>query len=371
MRGVMLAVLVLLAGCVGSEPQKAADIVEPSSTADTAVDLPDIGPDLGYTLPDPWLEGETERILFEGVVQTGDCYAGAMAFELFAGYVMGGCGDIILPEGSSIPSGTATVRIEADASQALKSGEYFAFLYTPRRSTPDLANEAPTREPIHVWEIPMEEADWDPYWAKNTLSWSGYWSANNGTSIPVLNGPVPTKVVALRDPAWEPPLAPHPTTLLDAELAWVDGSGINLATRRGTQLDALDMLPIPPEARAISIAVTWEVISCPPGIRCWVNEWLEHEGTPYYGGVLGQTDNSRVISIGVPDPLPPDLPGGNVSAASVQLFVPRCNEADPLLPCFVPFYAYDAEVKAHVLVQAWTGIPDLLHIQREMGLATG
>lgn len=78
-------------------------------------------PTVTTTMEDPWEDGEAERVLWEGTVEAGEYYPTAAVIELvYLGYVMGGCAAIPEVDVEPILSGSASLCMEADATEALR-----------------------------------------------------------------------------------------------------------------------------------------------------------------------------------------------------------------------------------------------------------
>lgn len=192
--GLLLAVG--LAGCLTGE--------EPTST-DTMVTT---------TMEDPWQDGETDRVLFEGTVEAGECYPTATVVELvFFESVMGGCAFVPREDVAPIPAGTEVLRIEVDARDALQEGRYAAFLSTTVRDSED-GMGAPTSDPVHAWSFRLEREEWDLPRAVHTEANIGVWTDEQpgSTDVSVLQGPVHVRVIAERDPQWTPSTLNAPYT---------------------------------------------------------------------------------------------------------------------------------------------------------------
>jgi len=384
----VLAILfatVLVAGCVDDEPDPADHTGDGHPIDGDAAQNGTMGlfPTLGDAI-DPWEEGELERVLFEGTVEAGDCYPGAIAGEaVFYQYFMGGCALITLPDGALIPEGSAALRIEADATQALKSGSYISFLYTAERDLSEEANGEESDVPVHTWRYPLVPSEWDPSFRPDSYASLGFWTGADfgDPDPPILMGPIATRVVAERDPAWNatPPLdhwsmldmhrfpQPGVITIYDKLHAGWRQPANSLATA-GLDQRAPNQLPedrIPLGTTKVVVGATWgEIKGCAPTMECSLRVFV---GTPMgsYDGLgshppeeLGQ---SHVISVfSVPDEIEP-MPDhtDHPSMGLKPFFVNQCPPpADTNVPdCTRTATETTGDVR--VLVEAWRDEVDL------------
>lgn len=182
-RASLLLTALALAGCAGP-----FDEAESASWLDALAI---------HDAPPAWMPDETERILWEGSVEAGECYQGATVDALAEGYVMGGCAFLQSEEILPIPQGSRALRIEADATDALKSGSYYAYFSTNVRTGTAEADGEASSEPVHVWVFLLEPAEWDTS-VEHTDASMGFWSSNEGADIPIVRGRIDVRIVAER-----------------------------------------------------------------------------------------------------------------------------------------------------------------------------
>lgn len=157
--------LASLAGCLDPE-----STLEPSASAASE--------------PGPWPEGKTEIVLFDGTVATTQtCYA-----------------PFTLPAGVLIIEGTKRLRVSADASDALKAGQYHFDLELPRGEWKPYRD---TDEKIQEWVVELGPRDWDrPGSAESRARPSFECSHDSPLPWPygpgVLEGTIETRIVAER-----------------------------------------------------------------------------------------------------------------------------------------------------------------------------
>ncbi|MCA1819109.1 MAG: hypothetical protein ABR562_02010 [Thermoplasmatota archaeon] len=377
----LLALFVLLAGC--TDP---GHVASPSSTLHTTaatgagnVTLVTLGPAV-----DPWAAGETERVLFDGTVKAGDCYTGAMAFEVTGGYVMGGCAEVPFEDGHLIPAGTGAIRFDVDVSAAVRQGSYYAFLYTSVRHNSSLADREATTEPVHSWTFPLVADEWDNPTSKWTHAYMGLWTVNS-----VLQGDVKMHVAAVRLANWTalPPVdqwrlpAAHRMpqtgvmTLLDTHVTWRE-PGIS-AREAGTPWPASPALAdrVPAGTTSLVVAVAWNGLSGCDAEPCemLVDLWSE---AGYQNGYSRLADDKgkafTVYVYKVPDEVLTDPDWRNATAVQPGFGFytnpdqyGNCQEYYST-PCHP---ASDVQADLHILVEAWRGAVDLVAVKARLGAA--
>jgi|SRR5688572_16973442 len=161
--------LLMMTGC--TQPS-------PSAELDASVGLPPSG-------ASAWLDGETERVLFEGTVATEElCYA-----------------PFTLPDGVLIFQGTKRLHVRADATNALKAGEYH---FDVHFNEPDgrWGDAADTSEKVHTWVLEVGPDDWDPAGSARTSAGFSFECKHNELPWPygggILHGTITAVVVAER-----------------------------------------------------------------------------------------------------------------------------------------------------------------------------
>lgn len=379
-----LALLVLaLAGCIGEDgadgagPADGDDAELPAASNATAAPLLEVEDAFG---------DETELVLLDDTVTVGHCYGTVnqpliTASEALSGNVMVGCAEIVLPEGATIPPGTARLRIEADATQALRSGSYFPCLYTSARTTPAEANGEPSSDPVNTWTFELVPGEWDAPSAQRTAAWMCYWTG--GGAINHLEGPIQTRVVAERDPSWEPEPVADPWTdqegnnvrshvLQDEDLTW---------THQGTWLAGNFMgdgywarlplaAPIPVGTEHLTVAVSWSIGDCIDAEGCGIEYALG--GPRTYHWIRGEEGDEGVASmVFAREDFEPDNPYGEESAWFTDVWPVACDAATPSAAgafwggCLSPMH--DAAFDVRVRVEAWREPPDVGLLTERLG----
>lgn len=385
----------VVAGCIGGGtddlPADDASLVGPVDGLDSKPPvntsaLPTLGPAV-----DPWAAGETQRILFEGTVDTARCeFAGTVPFasyeDRFGNELIVGCAWYELPVGTLIPEGTSVLRIEADATQALKSGGYLAYLYTANRDDYEKADGEPTTETVHTWRFELKPGDWDASSWKSSGAELGFYPHGNGVNV--LDGTIKTKVVAERDPNWTPlaPIdrfqtegkaKPQPgvVTLLDWSVAWEQSAG----PRRMVNARWPD---VPPLARTVPFGTTtlvaaasWaETTGCPPTLTCEGLIDLYSAGSYWDGYVRAPADKGDRYAIwtyGVPDEAGADSIYSNQTTTAVAFgfftnpgHYQQCYDYLTQV-CWPPT---DVTTKVHLIVEAWKDEADLAAVKARLGM---
>lgn len=368
----------LLAGCSGAGGGSTEDAAgsDPAATGEalhnsTLALLPPF---------DPWTAGEAERVLFDGTVQAGECYPQAYANEATRGYVMGGCAYLALDEGTYVPPGTAALRFDVDASQALKAGSYFPFFNTRGRVTPADANLDATTEPVHSWTEASTPMDWDPSPDEPSALFAGIWSANEGASVPVLSGAVQVRLVAVHDLAWnasaypDPWLDPGNHSLPQPGVLTLLDENVSLACP-GTQSASTTCSPFDPLADAVPVGTRFIVFAgrlgtvdgCPPQATCHLrtpiqSAWLYN---PLANAVHDEVGPDWRILVFDQTTFFSDPPWAAARSTSFAPWIDLCLPSEQTPNCNSPAYP-DLSAPVHYLVEAWKGDVSLDAVKARM-----
>lgn len=352
---VALVLVVLLAGCalpdtdVPDEPVNDTEVVfaedyQLENTTIPAEELTNatLGPEHEH---DAW-QGAEEIVLLDDTVVAGQCEgpfdAAAYAFVQAASGngAAYGCARISLPEGVVVPEGTGVLRVEVDASQALKAGSY-QFQW---RSKAHEVVEPPTSEPQHVWEVALDQDDWDiPHAAGTTFV---MYLASSGGPAGAFDGDVLVRLVAVKLAGWEPILAvahvdhwalpsmhdfpaPGVMRLLDAEASVrnIDPARITSGARN-EPIPLTDI--IAPGAKFVTIVADTTAHDCGPALECWYIPELIVGGyeRTRFGELLFEEGGRRVYVWSVPDDVPEDSVYANASTSMVQGRIDACATGD-------------------------------------------
>jgi hypothetical protein len=332
----------------------------------------------------PWGKGEAERTLFDGTLAGIQCIiAGTPEVPEQA---TASCSNTELSLGDApfIPEGTKTLRIEADASAALKSGSYHAYLYTLARNTGDLANGERTPEAVHTWRFNLTPLDWDYEYRGLTTATLGFWSS--GAGLNVLDGDIRVKAVAERDPSWRPrvpvdewrPGGGHHLVsdgviqLANASATWRFQAGASyVAGTGGNWPDAIPLAAIPPGTRYVVMGLTWTVKDCPANHDCSPNPSIVRGWDSFSGKEVERNGDHLIEVLEVPKDIPDDGPYARNGTATVDPFVWRCLDS-PVgtgFECFASYYATPAAADVHVVAEAWKGDVDLAAFKARLGVA--
>lgn len=342
-----LLALAALAGCAGEavRPQAAGDNPAGDTSAADAPDLPLNG--TGPSPLDPWAPDETHRVLFEGDVIAGqDCnvnnYLGTQAaFTALGGYASSGCGVFTLPADAHILRGSLALRIEADATQALKAGGFNVHYWSHSRTTQEQAEGTPSTSPVATFAFPLKPVDWEPA-APTTAT---FWFWPQGGPVNVLEGPISTRVVLEKDVAWTPAatmdhwnmtgmhqvVQAGVMTLIDATIDWNEPALANGNFPTAPPLQGI----IPTGTRFIVLGIQWTPMSnCPPapafGCRMFSDIRDGDRVVTSFGGPIREADDSHAIIVwDSPQQVPWDDETAETSRVSINPYA--------LVMCHVPF----------------------------------
>ena len=323
---------------------------------------------------DAW-NGAEQLVLLDADATAGLCEgefdAAAYAFVQLAGNQEAayGCVRASLPEGVLVPEGTGGLRVEIDATEALKSGS-LAFQW--RNKAREEEGET-TTEPVHAWEVALESADWDvPHAPATTFV---MYVASRGP-VGAFDGPVHLKVTALRMPGWEPILAiahvdhwklpqlhdfaaPGVMRLFDGETSVtnVDPAVVTGAEAPHEGLPLADI--IAPGASHVVIVADTTASGCAPALECFLVPVLHVGGydRDRFGALLLQEGARRVYAWSVPDEVPYDSVYQDASTAAIEARIDGCAAGQPDTCGFAS--AASTTVTGRFQAFAWQGEVDL------------
>lgn len=383
---VAVVALMALAGCAGQtdpldEAGTAKDVLESQAQAAANETLPLAGPALN-----PWLEAETQKVLFDATAEGGQCYELATVWEFLSGhYVMLGCVDTPLPDGVLLPVGTKSLRFDVDASQAQVVGGYEVFLYTPHhRTTPATWDTERTTEKVHTWSVDLVPDDWDPPTAKSTGAFMGLWQMD---PVGGIIGPVKVKITAQRDPKWET-LAPVDAwqlpashklvgagvmNLLDANMTWAQPDNVNAGNQPWPEAPKLKDL-VPYGARAVSVVLKWGPIQgCPQAWGCRFSSSIGSWGHGYKNQVdesVAAAGGWKIYTYKVPDEILEDPPYTKESGTQLYPFFWNCDPAACITGSSTgPLWSSAPKADVRFVVDAWQGEPNLDLLKTRLALA--
>lgn len=380
MRGPFWSVSVLLvgaalAGCVEGPADDAGLTADESGAP---LSRGSIAPALDQDLPllspavDPW-GAETTKVLYEGTVDSGQCYDLATAWELVWGqYVMLGCGEVPIPEGALILPGTKRVHITADATGATVQGTWLVYFATNLRDHWTKWNGPCKAEKLYAMDIDLSPDEWDPPTTKRTHTFAGDWGCDGGVS-----GPVKFRITLERDPKWEPRpvvdawqlpeehkmVGPGVMNLLDHNATWTGPSGWNLEGASWPEEPRLKDL-VPPGTKQVSLVVQYGAVQgCPETFRCavvasttswgkWSMKWTERK--------LATEGGYYIYVYDVPDQITEDSPYSTLSGTRVHPFHAACDPADCKIVSTIGCPPCGTRTsKVRFVVDAWHDTADL------------
>lgn len=294
---------------------------------------------------DAWGEAE-ELVLLETTVEAGAC-DGEMDLVFYAMLSVVtwqeanvGCAPILLPRGTVVPEGTGALRIEVDATDALKVGS----MWLDWRNKAREENGDTTTEAVHTWEVALTQADWDVPHAEVT-TFIIYVGARG--PVGVFSGEVDVRVVAERLEGWEPIVAiahvdhwklpalhdfaaPGVMRLFDGEASVqnVDASRIT-SPEAGDPVQLSDI--IAPGARFVTIVSDTTATDCAPGLACRFVPGLNVGGyeRQRFGTLIHEEGARRVYSWTVPDEVSPDSVYADASTTTIDPRIDACIEGQP------------------------------------------
>jgi hypothetical protein len=348
MKRILLLVVVssLVSGCT----QGAAEPIEAWDEKAVVAPQPMVASPALDELVDPWAAGETERTLFEGTVVAELCGNAGEASASDPG-VSEGCAAFELTD--PIPAGTKAIRIDADATAALKSGSYYAYFYSAVNRFATEADGEPSSAPVSAWRWELDPREWDDAQEESSLARPGFWTGYGGTAN-VLNGPIEVDVIAEKDPEWVPTRPLPPMVLLDLRETWTQGAGAHQVAGTAPLPKRVRFAPIPEDAIEITLLLSWTVRDCPASYDCSPNPTVYYGNTAVPALEIERTETTVVRRVIVPESVQPDPSDAALSATSFSSFVWRCHEDPNMpLPCLASFYAYGVSVDVHAVVLAW------------------
>lgn len=385
--------LLLLAGCTGgteldSDPGNAPDVGIPATPDVLNSTLPLLGPAV-----DLWGEA-TERILFEGIVAVGECYGWDGQASVTAGQLLDGqqatfgCAHFELPEGTLVPEGTKSIRFEADASGAQYAGKWYAVVVTYgmiRYGDGHMDGEGTTGA-THTWRFELKPKDWDLAQHAASHYVFGYWTY--GDAADVLYGPVKTKIVAERDPKWEP-VAPldhfqlpdqHKFVgegvfnSLDTNITWREPAETEVGAKWPDSPRVKDVIPL--GTKQVSVVLQWgRIEGCPTTFECWTsaviqsgNRWAKNQ----IEAQVRPDGGWKVYVYDVPDMVAEDGPYVKESMAQIHPFFYQCDPAvcitDTAGAAWPVAYLQPRQTELRVVVDVWHGDVDVAALKARLGL---
>lgn len=387
-----VAAALVLSGCLGGG-------TEDLSTQATVPVGGDGGTGLGnnttipYLFPaiDPWAD-EVEKILFDGNVQPNTCFTQqeqltATALRAATGNVWYGCYAQLLADGQVVVEGTKRLKIEADAGQSLKTGQYIAWLFTyggnEEAAPPFYFYESkPSSTPTATFEFDLKAHDWDPQGrTKSGLMFGFFPGGTNG----VLEGPIKAKLTIAKDPKFEPKpvldewkmkdkhkfAGPNAIVVMDSTLEWKQPSEVSQAS--GALLPAGPKLTdvIPAGTRQVVLVMKWEEPSgCPALHDCRMFVTLRSGGhlLDVYGGPRYEYSRlHRVVTYDVPDHAGEDGPYVTQSSTKVVPTMLACFFANDQDCDDAP--TTEISAKARFVMEAWNTDADLREVRQRYGIA--
>ena len=324
---------------------------------------------------DLWGEAE-ELVLFDDTVTAGlgegpvDAAAYLFVQAASANGAAYGCARVSLPEGVVVPEGAGALRVEADATEALKAGSY-QFQW---RSKAHEVVEEPTSEPVHAWDVALDAGDWDlPHAAGTTFV---MYLASAGGPAGAFDGPVKVRLVAVKLAGWEPIVAvahvdhwalpslhdfaaPDVMRLLDAE-----GTVTNVDPARLTGAGGPEPVPltdiIAPGTKFLTIVADTTSHTCGPALECWYVPELIVGGyeRTRFGSLLLEEGPRRVYVWAVPDDAPEDSVYANASTSMVAGRIDACTVGDEGGPSCGLASVASQSATARLQAFAWKGEVD-------------
>lgn len=380
-RAAALVLLVLMAGCTSAPDAPAApdDAMAPVVFAEDYAlgnetvpreELQNATLGAEHT-HDAW-GGAEQLVLLDDALTAGDCEGAqdALFYALVTTFAAEGpsygCARISLPEGAVVPEGAGELRIEVDATDALKSG---GMQFQFRNKAREEALEA-TSEKQHAWSVPLTEADWDIAHVTATTFVMYVGAVGPGA---VFEGTVQTRVVAVKQEGWEPVLAvahvdhwmlpsmhdfaaPGVMRLFDGE-----ASVTNVDPSRATSQEKHHGIPladiVAPGATQLVLVVDTTATDCAPGLTCWLVPILHVGGyeRDRFGTLLAEEGARRVYGWRVPDEVPEDSVYAETSTTGIE---PRIDACTPDGTCGAASIA-SGSAAARIQAFAWKGEVDL------------
>lgn len=323
---------------------------------------------------DAW-HGAEQLVLLDADATAGLCEGEMDAAAYAAVMLLGnqeaayGCVRASLPEGVLVPEGTGTLRVEVDATEALKSGS-LAFQW--RNKAREEEGET-TTEKVHAWEVALTSADWDvPHASATTFV---MYVASRGP-VGAFDGPVHLKVTAIRMEGWEPVLAiahvdhwklpqlhdfpaPGVMRLFDGETSVTNIDPARF-TGGGEAHEGLVLSDIiAPGASFVTVVADTTESDCAPVLDCFLVPILHVGGydRDRVGALLLQEGGRRVYVWSVPDEVPVDSVYQEESTTAIEPRIDGCAAGQPDTCGFASL----ASTTVHGRLQAfaWEGEVDL------------
>lgn len=334
-----------------------------------------------------------ELVLFEGTSEVKECYGlttqALITFytTVFSQQATFGCSEHQFPDGVVVPEGTKYLRFEADASGARHVGQWYPWVTTYGRieyGDGHYDGEGTTDEK-HTWRIEMKPKDWDLGTHTKSGFYFGYWTYGN--PVNALYGPVKTRVVAERDPKWEPlPVLDHfkltdkhkfaqdgVITVTDQEVAWKEDAWAAYQLGTGEWPGAIkpkDVIPV--GTKEFLVVLQWtKMEGCNSGWTCWVSAAIASGGQ--WNKI--QVDESirddggwKIYRYKVPDEAGEDGPYVKESATRAWPFMYSSCTLNDEAVCNDLFAMNPRSTNLRVIMEAWNAEADLAVLKERLGL---
>lgn len=395
----VLLVALPLAGCIGTQGDAANESPATDGENETKVAFDSDAPESAKTSGEhrhPQWQGETEKTIFDGTVQAGDCYGqvfGALVFLISAAFeqrVEKGCATVSISNGTLVPQGTEKIEVQVDASDALESGGYDSHMWTGENSY----DGATTTETVKTWWFEVVEEDWDgPHQSRSSYGFLFEAEAQDTGEVAQLEGPMEIEIRAHKIPGWTPPLAAAHLDhwQLGDRHDFIKDDVIETLNRTETvahctwqssiqggcdywdqELNLSDI--IPPGTRQVALVMTWDGIDdCAPAHNCSLRAYIRSGGSSYaYTDPVAQGNGHLIYVYNVPEDVPPDSTYANESESFVIPRIDHCIE-DPtpvfsFTSCGLGNANWAPRADVHFAMEAWNGAVDLEDVQdRRLG----
>ncbi len=352
----------------------------------------------GAHIHDEW-GGTKEMVLMDETVSTADCGDGNPFTTLFitgAGIVFDravhmGCAQFQFGEGRIVPEGTASLRIEVDATDALKQGVLELAYRSPEN---DFDGAGKSDGPVFMWRIEMVATEWDLPHSTQT-EW-GFFLQPSG-DVAVLDGDIKVFIAAERVEDWTPilgsahidhwaPDAAHDFVAEDAMRVLDVNTTVQMpsfADRLQGDRDDFDSIPlqdiVAPGSVQLTLVVWWtDMRNCPAQHECWIVPFINagDRGRGAWLDPVESTPEWAIYVYDIPEPLTPDSTYANNSTYSVSAFVRSCipgmEDIDMpfggFRPCFGEAVA-SMEADTWFYAETWKGPARLDELKARVGLA--
>lgn len=392
MRFAILTLMILataLSGCVSDDALPDDSDAATDGVADTTESNQQAatGPPLLPAPPDLWGD-ETELVLVDETHNPSDRFYPTCNRVVGAGVVQ--CAVVRLQEGTLLPHGTASLTVDADASNSQGNGDLSTdvFQTAGRTSDADESLEGDSQSGTDLsWTFEMTPQDWDPVGAETSSLQINVWNDGEFGLVGARAGSFHVPVTAHRDPEWEP-VSPGPDPWFDHP-SLIDPDGIRLLdTNVSETVGAIDVNgvyggfearldhPIPPTSVTVLLGIQSTALSCAPASTCFFVADTMTESSTYYQphDPPEHGEGWTVLQINLPSPgLSPDSPDADESATWFWLYAHQC---DPVMSAYQTAFPAsnclpmlnESTVDARVIIEAWRAEPDLDAIKERLGV---